>query len=48
MTSNISLEQKEAVVRGSRKRQDITRQVFRSELFGEDGAALDLPRLSIS
>lgn len=25
----------------------ITRQVFRSELFGEDGAALDLPRLPI-
>lgn len=25
----------------------ITRQVFSSELFGEDGAALDLPRLPI-
>lgn len=25
----------------------ITRQVFRSELFGEDGAALKLPRLPI-
>lgn len=43
----MSLEQMGAAVRGLRERQDITRQVFRSELFGEDGTALDLPRLPI-
>lgn len=47
MTSDMSLEQMESAVRGLREQRVITRQVFRSELFGEDGAALDLPRLPI-
>lgn len=46
-TSDISLEQLEATVRGLRGQRGITRQVFGSELFGEDGAALGLPRLPI-
>lgn len=46
-TSDISLEQMEAAVRGLREHRGITRQVFSSELFGEDAAALDLPRLLI-
>lgn len=47
MVSDMSLEQMEATVRGLRGQRAITRQVFRSELFGEGGAALDLPRLPI-
>lgn len=47
MTSDMSLEQMEAAVRGLREQRDIARPVFRSELFGKDGAALDLPRLPI-
>lgn len=43
----MSLEQMEAAAGGLRAQRDIPRQVFRSELFGADGAALDLPRLPI-
>lgn len=43
----MSLEQMKAAVGGLRERRVIIRQVFRSELFGEDDAALDLPRLPI-
>lgn len=46
-TSDISLEQMEAAVRGLREQRAITHQVLRDERLGEDGAALDLPRLPI-
>lgn len=47
MISDMSLEQMEATVRGLRGQRGIICQVFSSELFGEDAAALDLPRLLI-